>query len=177
MTPQLIHEVIGAAGHLSEDQFGDLLASSAGPRLAFAEAHLLDCDQCAAELASLRESLSLFRQASNAYADNQLRRLPPVALPARGVLSPALQPTYWAVAAAIFLTAILPLQTLRQHTFHAAPAVSAGMPQSASLSDEALLQDVDSYTSASVPAPMQALADPGFASTTTTIQNPVQRKD
>ena len=178
MTPQLTHQVNDAASHLTEEQFGDLLAHSAqigdwtsAPVLA----HLLSCEQCAAELANLRDSISLFRQASNAYADNELRRLPPVALPARGILSPALVPTYWAVAAAIFLTAILPLQSLRQHPLHAAPAVSAGISESA-VSDEALLEDVDNYTSATVPSPMQALADPGFSSTITN-QNSDQRKD
>ncbi|MDP9049232.1 MAG: hypothetical protein M3O31_00705 [Acidobacteriota bacterium] len=175
MTPQLTHQVNDAASHLTEEQFGDLLASTVSPELGSAEAHLLACDQCAAELASLRESISLFRQASNAYADNELRRLPPVALPARGILSPALVPTCWAVAAAIFLTAILPLQSLRQHPLHAAPAVSAGISESA-VSDEALLEDVDNYTSATVPSPMQALADPGFSSTITN-QNSDQRKD
>jgi hypothetical protein len=177
MTPQLtLHP---GSAHLTEDQFGELLTHTAGPALESAEVHLLACDQCASELAGLRDSISLFRRASNTYADNELRRLPPVSLPARGTLSPALAPTYWLAAAALFLAAILPMQSLRQHTLHAAPAVSAGTPESTSQSDEALLEDVDSYSSASVPAPMQALADPNFSSTgiTATIQNSDQRKD
>jgi hypothetical protein len=177
MTPQLtLHP---SSAHLTEEQFGDVLAHTSGPALESAEAHLLACDQCASEFAGLRDSLSLFRQASNTYADNELRRLPPVSLPARGILSPALAPTYWLAAAALFVAAILPMQSLRQHTFRAAPAVSSSTPESASQSDEALLEDVDSYTSASVPAPMQALADPNLSSTaiTATIQNSDQRKD
>jgi anti-sigma factor RsiW len=177
MTPQLTPN--SSSAHLTEDQFGELLAHASGPALESAEAHLLACDQCASELAGLRDSVSLFRQASNAYADNELRRLPPVSLPSRGVLSPAFAPTYWLAAAALFLSAILPMQSLRQHTFRAAPAVSASTPESVSQSDEALLEDVDSYTSASVPAPMQALADPNFSSTgiTATTQYSDQRKD
>jgi anti-sigma factor RsiW len=177
MTPQLtLHP---RSAHLTEDQFGELLAQTSGPALESAEAHLLACDQCASELAGLRDSVSLFRQASNAYADHELRRLPPVSLPARGALSPAFTPTYLIAAAALFLAAILPMQSLRQHSFRATPAISAGTPESASQSDEALLEDVDSYTSATVPAPMQALADPNFSSTgnTATIQNSDQRKD
>jgi anti-sigma factor RsiW len=177
MTPQLtLHP---SSAHLTEDQFGELLAQTSGPTLEAVEAHLLACEQCASELANLRDSLSLFRQASNTYADNELRRLPPVSMPARGVLSPAFAPTYLLTAAALFLAAILPMQSLRQHTFSAAPAVSAGTPESASQSDEALLEDVDSYTSASVPAPMQALADPNLSSAgiSSTNQNSDQRKD
>jgi anti-sigma factor RsiW len=177
MTPQLaLHP---KSEPLTDDQFGELLAYTDGPALASAEAHLLACDQCASEFAGLRDSLSLFRQASNAYADNELRNLPPVSLPARGILSPTLAPTYLLAAAALFLAAILPMQSLRQHAFRAAAAVSASMPESASQSDEALLDDVDSYTSASVPAPMQALADPTFSSSAiaATIQNTDQRKD
>jgi anti-sigma factor RsiW len=177
MTPQLTLHI--SSPHLTEDQFGELLAGTSGPALESAKAHLLACEECASELAGLRDSVSLFRQASNAYADHELRSLPPVSLPTRGVLSPALTPTYWLAAAALFLAAILPMQSLRQHTFRAAPAVSAGTPESASQSDEALLEDVDSYTSASVPAPLQALADPNLSSTgiTATNQNSDQRKD
>ena len=177
MTPQLtLHP---SSAHLTEDQFGELLADTSGPALESAKAHLLVCDQCASELAGLRDSISLFRQASNTYADNELRRLPPVSLPARGVLSPAFAPTYLLAAAALFFAAMLPMQSLRQHTLRTAPAVSASTPESASQSDEALLEDVDSYTSASVPAPMQALADPNLSSTgiTATNQNSDQRKD
>jgi hypothetical protein len=186
MTPQLTllpNLVPGHPGpaHLTQEQFGELLsvpACTADPAPASAEAHLLACEHCAAELASLRESLSLFRQASNAHADNQLRQMPRVSLPARGVFSPALEPTWWVAAAAIFLAAILPMQSLRQHTFRSAPAVSATTSDSATESDEALLEDVDRDTSASVPAPMQALADPTDSmSPTAFISTSVQRKD
>jgi hypothetical protein len=81
-------------------------------------------------------------------------------LPARSFFSPALSPTYCAAAAALFLAAILPIQSLHQHALRVAPAVSAVATEGASQSDEALLDDVDRYTSASVPAPMQVLADP-----------------
>ena len=51
---------IAGSAHLSGEQFGELLARSAGspePSDALAEAHLRICEQCSAELAALRESL------------------------------------------------------------------------------------------------------------------------
>ena len=169
MTPQPAPQPrIANAGpgssHLTEDQFGELLAAStrtAASGSSATEAHLLSCEQCAAELASLRESLSFFRQASNAYADNELRHLPPVSLPARHIFSPAFAPAYWATAAAaFFLSALLPMQMLHRHAFQPASGIVAGIPDRPVQSDEALLEDVDSEISASVPTPMQALAVP-----------------
>jgi hypothetical protein len=176
MTPQLASQPGVAAcadldsrhlTHLTEDQFGELLTDSPGPsgsdpgpNAALAAAHLLSCRQCAAELTTLRESLSLFREATNAYAGNELRRRPQMSLPTRRLLSPALEPAYWAAAAAIVLAAFLPMQFLRQHPSQPAPSVVASVADRSAQSDEALLEDVNREISASVPAPMQALADP-----------------
>ena len=182
MTPQLTQPSRIAAGtHLSEDQFGELLAQSPGihtSETAAAEAHILACEQCAAEFAALRESLSLFRQASSAYADKELCNLPPMQLPARPSHALALQPTYLAVAAAVVLAAFLPLQTMRQHSFQPAPSVATSVAdRPAQPEDEALLQDIDTEISASVPTPMQALADPTSGDTNSSISTSTQRKD
>jgi hypothetical protein len=187
MTPQLAPQPSAPSGstHLNEEQFGELLVRSAGVRtseISLAETHVLNCEQCAAELATLRESLSLFLQASNAYADNELRNLPPLHLPARPAPTLALQPAYWAVAAAIILAAFLPSQTLRQHSLKSAAAVTATVANRPVQSeDEALLNDVDTAISASVPTPMQALADPtaGIASEDldSSVPTSTQRKD
>ena len=158
--------------HLTEAQFGDLLA--AAPANPIAEVHLLACPQCSDELASMRESLSLFRQASSAHADNELRRLPPMTLPARSTSIPALQPTFFLAAAALFLAAFIPMQTLRQHNLQPAVGIatsSVNNSQSQTQSDDALLEDVDRDASASVPAPMQALADP---TDSTSLNSPAQ---
>jgi anti-sigma factor RsiW len=173
MTPQL-------ATHLTEDQFGELLSNSteiSNSPSAPAEAHVLTCEQCAAELASLRESLSLFRQASNAYADNELRRMPPISLPTRR--SPALEPAYWAAAGALVLAAFLPMQMMHRQSLQATPAVAvADRPAQ---TDEALLEDVNQAISASVPTPMQSLADPTADVASVDIDSSVptstQRKD
>jgi hypothetical protein len=170
------------AAHLTEDQFGELLTDSSQAASSPAQAHLLSCDQCAAELFTLRDSLSLFRHAASAYADNELRRLPQISLPSRSIVSTALGPTQWVAATAIFLVALLPMQIARQHSLRSAPAVSASVSSDLdqSQSDEALLEDVDRDTSALIPEPMQTLADPtaNFStSTDTSIQSSVQRKD
>ena len=165
--------------HLTEEQFGELFATNAAPATpatALANAHLLSCAQCAAEFASLRESLSHFRQASNAYACNELRRQPPITLPDRPMFSPALEPAYLAAAVAILLAAFLPMQALRRAALQPAPSMVSGITDRSAQSDEALLEDINREISASVPTPMQALADP-TADTDTPIQNSPQRKD
>jgi hypothetical protein len=183
MIPQLASQpnIAGCAHHdaqhLTEDQFGELLAcspESSGSSLV--EAHLLSCEQCAAELAGLRESLSLFRQASTAHADSELRRLPQLKLPVRSTLFPVMQSAYWAAAAALVLAAFLPMQVLHRRALQPPPVFSAAVAVSPVESDEALLDDVNREASASVPDPMQALVDPttnvdASASTST------QRKD
>jgi len=184
MTPQLtLLPGIADRTHLTGEQFGELLAGSTAtnsPASSAAEAHLLACEKCAAELATLRESLCLFRQASNAYADSGLQRLPQMTLPARPAVSTTLEPAYWAAAAALFLAALLPMQMMRQHPLRPVPVASVNAPGQPVESDEALLEDVNREVSASVPTPMQALADPtadGSAGIETSIQNSIQRKD
>ena len=153
--------------HLTEAQFGELLA---GPvrkddfALTPAEAHVLACEQCAAELAGLHESLTLFRQAATAYTVAELRRIPPVVLPALPMVSPALRSMVLATAAALVFAAFVPMQMLHQRSQRAsqqaASADTADIQHYATESNEALLDDVSRATSASVPDAMQSLADP-----------------
>jgi hypothetical protein len=190
MTPQLALQPQIAASqsqthlspqspHLTEDQLDQLLARSANCAASPAEAHLLACDQCAAEFAGLRDSLSLFREASTAYADNQLRTMPRMTLPSRRIFSPALEPTWWVAAATIVLAGLLPMQLSRPHIRQSPSSSPAILEDRSAQSDEALLEDVDRDTSASVPASMQALADPtdGAASVNPSVSTSTQRKD
>jgi hypothetical protein len=188
MTPQLalVPRIATHAAHLTEDQFGELLAASsrtAASGNSDAQAHLLSCERCAAELASLRESLSLFRQASAAYANDELRQLPQMPIPARRpMLSPMPAQAYWAfAAAATFLVALLPMEAFRQHTLQPQQAIVTTMTSVSAESDDALLEDINQKVSASVPSPMQALADPAADVTSTGIASSVptsdQRKD
>jgi hypothetical protein len=131
--------------HLTGEQFGELMAGTteaAGGELALAEAHLLVCEQCAAELASLREAICFYREASIAYADEELRQRPRWILPARSSSPRSLVPAYWVAAAAMLLTALFPLQVMRRHSV--APAAASVSSVAASdagrdaQSDEAL---------------------------------------
>lgn len=177
--------ISGLSGHLTEAQFGELLAGPAKKAdrpLTPAEHHVLTCEQCAAELASLRETLALFRGATTAYADDQLRNSAPIPVPARLFVSPALRPMYFAIAATLALAAFLPMQTLhqrsRQAVVHQAAAATAvaGFQHYARESNEALLEDVDRAASASVPDSMQALADP-MGNNDLSARKSSQRKD
>lgn len=163
--------------HLTEEQFGELLGPSAETaNRACAEAHIAACEQCSAELASLRDSLSLFRQAAGAYAENEFRRLPQWSASRMPVRRPMLQPAYWAAAAALLLAAVLPLQMFHRHATPPPPAVAVTTPDHPTVSDEALFESVNSEISESVPTPMQALADP-TSDATGSIQNPTKRKE
>ncbi len=177
-----------SSGHLTEVQFGELLDGSANKTyripdraLTSAEEHLLTCEQCAAELATLREALLLFRGAATAYADDQLRNSAPIPIPARPLVVPALRPMYFAAAAALALAAFVPMQMLHQRSRQApqqmtATGAAVDVQTYATESNEALLDDVDRAASASVPDSMQALADPA-ANDDLSIEKRNPRKD
>src|SRR4030081_3789212 len=123
--------------------------------------HLRACLICSAELRSLRDSLSHFRDASVSYARQEFAHSHaqrPSLPPPHSFLS---QPLYWAAAAVVFVAALFPLSMHRQHP---APPVIQTIATSPSLrateSDEALLADIDQKLSADVPSPMEPLADP-----------------
>jgi hypothetical protein len=132
--------------------------------------HLRACLICSAELRSLRDSLSLFRDASVSFARQEFAQ----SYAQRSSIAPPhsflSQPLYWTAAAVVFVAALFPLSMHRQH---AAPPVARTTTTSSSLqtteSDEALLADIDQKLSADVPAPMAPLADPTAGATSTTF--------
>jgi hypothetical protein len=132
--------------------------------------HLRACLICSAELRSLRDSLSLFRDASVSFARQEFAQ----SYAQRSSIAPPhsflSQPLYWTAAAVVFVAALFPLSMHRQH---AAPPVARTTATSSSLrtteSDEALLADIDQKLSADVPAPMAPLADPTAGATSTTF--------
>jgi hypothetical protein len=167
--------------HLTDDQLSELLAVGSGHRSgddAATEAHLATCKLCAGELAELRESFSIFREATvacanNAYEDRKAHAdgesLDWVAAAQRPQM---LHPAFWTAAAAMLLTAVLlPLQ-LRPHAA-VNPVTTHSSPGSGE-SDEALLESIDRDLSASVPTQMQALADPSGNSDPTLLQMSIQ---
>jgi hypothetical protein len=172
--------------HLTHEQLCDLiLADSSLPFEGnsqndsdVVQAHLRACLLCSAELRSLRDSLSHFRDASTAYARQEFAQ----SYAQRSSIAPPhsflSQPLYWTAAVVVFVAALFPLSMHRQRPIPpvTATAASASPQTTESESDDALLADIDQKVSADVPSPMEPLADPtaGAASTTSTSN---QRND
>jgi hypothetical protein len=159
--------------HLTHEQLCDVLLAdssqqSVGDRdTDVVDQHLQACLICSAELKSLRDSLSHFRDASVAYSRQQFAQSyaqRSSIAPPHNVLS---QPLYWAAAAVIFVAALFPISLHRQSAAREAVKSAAVAAQNAE-SDEALLSDIDQKVSADVPSPMQPLADPTDETPSTT---------
>ena len=132
------------------------------------QAHLRACPVCSAELRSLRDSLSNFRDASVSFARQEFahtyaRRSSSIA-PPHSYLS---QPLYWAAAAVVFVAALFPLSMHRHLPVAPVTTTIASGTSQITESDEALLADIDQKVSADVPYPMEPLADPTDGTTTT----------
>jgi hypothetical protein len=161
--------------HLTHEQLCDvLLADSSLPSVGVdhntdvVDQHLQACLICSAELKSLRDSLSLFRDASVSYsrqefAHSYARRSSIV--PPQSMLS---QPLYWAAAAVVFVAALFPINLHRQQMAARSAATAAATASQTTESDEALLSDIDQKVSADVPSPMEPLANPTDGTTTLT---------
>jgi hypothetical protein len=170
--------------HLTHEQLCDLiLADSSLPfdgnsqnDSDVVQAHLRACLLCSAELRSLRDSLSHFRDASTAYARQEFAQ----SYAQRSSIAPPhsflSQPLYWTAAAVVFVAALFPLSMHRQRAIAPVTATAASASPQITESDDALLADIDQKVSADVPSPMEPLADPtaGAASTTSTSN---QRND
>jgi hypothetical protein len=131
--------------------------------------HLRACLICSAELRSLRDSLSHFRDASVSYARQEFAQ----SYAQRSSIAPPhsflSQPLYWAAAAVVFVAALFPLSMHRHRPSPAVIGTTATSPsRQTTESDEALLADIDQKLSADVPSPMEPLADPTAGATSTT---------
>jgi hypothetical protein len=132
--------------------------------------HLRACLVCSAELKSLRDSLSHFRDASVSYARKEFAQ----SYAQRSSIAPPhsylSQPLYWAAAAVVFVAALFPLSMHRHRPVASVTATAVSASPQTTESDEALLADIDQKVSADVPSPMEPLADPtaGAASATST---------
>ncbi len=141
--------------HLTDAQFDDLLDTNADHAT---ELHLAECANCRQELAELGEALANFRFAANGIAltHEAIRR--PQAHATGKPERRYFRPSAWATGlatAALVLTGSLTVLHRHATIDHAPIAVAA--PTNNSISDEALLQDIDSDLSASVPAPLKPL--------------------
>jgi anti-sigma factor RsiW len=161
--------------HLTHEQLCDLILADSPlsseteartdvqPNSDIVHAHLRACAVCSAELATLRDSLVHFRNASASYARQEFAQgyARQSIAPPHSFLS---QPLYWAAAAVIFVAALFPLSMRHQPASIVNHAVSSTSSQTAE-SDEALLADIDQDISADVPASMEPLANPTTAAT------------
>jgi hypothetical protein len=159
--------------HLTHEQLCDVLLANSSQQSVgdrdtdVVEQHLQACLICSAELKSLRDSLSHFRDASVAYSRQQFAQSyaqRSSIAPPHSMLS---QPLYWAAAAVMFVAALFPITLHRQSATREAVKTAAVAAQNAE-SDEALLSDIDQKVSADVPSPMQPLVDPTDETTSTT---------
>jgi hypothetical protein len=169
MTIHLTHEqlcdLILAESSLSLD--GESCNASWG-KSDVVQAHLLACPVCSAELRSLRDSLSHFRNASISYARQEFAQSSArqsSITPPHSYLS---QPLYWTAAAVIFIAALFPLSMHKQRPASLTTATTTSSSPRTNESDEALLADIDQKLSADVPSPMAPLADPTAGTIATT---------
>jgi hypothetical protein len=161
--------------HLTHEQLCDLiLADSSLPSEGtssndsdIVQAHLRACLICSAELRSLRDSLSHFRDASISYARQEFAQ----SYAQRSSIAPPhsylSQPLYWTAAIVVIVAALFPLSMHRQRPVSPATATVASAASQPTESDEALLADIDQKVSADVPSPMEPLADPTAGATST----------
>ena len=157
--------------HLTHEQICDFILDPP-PQSALSTAHLAACPACKAELATLSASLHRFQESSRSFAERELARRPVVIeLPRRRSIMAV--PAYLA-AAALFLGAVfIPLRLHRPVAAVPPPSPEAAVAVSVQTteSDEALLEEINQDLSASVPSPMQPLADPtASASSATSTQ-------
>jgi hypothetical protein len=153
MTPHLTHEklcdmILARSPHPLSSDFASL------------QRHLSACPSCTAELAALRASLTVFREASTSYSQQQLTHLRADKITSVSKSKVAFQPIYWAAAAVLCIAAALPITLHRQIPSAPVSSTSAIKPAAISPSDEALLEEINTEISAPIPSPMQPLADP-----------------
>jgi hypothetical protein len=171
MTLHLTHEqlcdlILADSSLLLESEFRNDLKDDSD----VVQAHLRACLVCSAELRSLRDSLSHFRDASVAYARQEFAQ----SYAQRSSIAPPhsylSQPLYWAAAVVVFVAALFPLSMHRQRPVSSATPTASSVSAQTTESDEALLADIEQKVSADVPSPMQPLADPTAGTTSTSEQ-------
>lgn len=156
--------------HLTHEQLCDLLLENSAPALDQVE-HLRTCSRCAAEYNSLRESITLFRSTTIAWAghvsanrtwSSPIRLLSTATRQRNHRAEQLLMPVLWAAAAMLLIASAIPFalhppQEPARTTHSNPPAPVRPIDR---IGDEALLEEVDQTLSSSIPAPMQPLADP-----------------
>jgi len=163
--------------HLSHEQLCDILLARSPRALssdfAALQDHLSICSACATELADLRISLSIFRDASTSYARQQLTHVDTRKFSSLSQGTTFFQPVYRAIAATLLLAATLPFGLHRQPPSPPpSSSATASAPAHTIQSDEALLEEISQELAAPIPSPMRPLADPTASSDATQSTSP-----
>jgi hypothetical protein len=132
--------------HLSSEQFDGVLSGQASQD---AKLHLSGCAQCSEELASLRGAFGNFREAASAVAE-QHRLLAVTSTPRR-----VPRMAWGLAAAALFMSIAAPFTV---HRRVAVPIEGPVTQNAVTMSDEALLDNVQNDLSSSVPESLLPLA-------------------
>jgi hypothetical protein len=139
--------------HLTNEQFVTLLISPGA-----GHPHLRSCELCASQLEGLRSSIGDLRDASIVAAERHYRAAVRAQAAPRRTQRPRLAWAATAVAAALFLG--VPFAAKLRTPVHptvAATPVAGPLTNASNLSDDQLLNNVDSDLSASVPSPLLPL--------------------
>ncbi len=154
--------------HLTPAELADVLIGDTSDTAAntASRAHLRSCPVCSGELDALRRPLELFRSAASTFAEQEYARVRPSRLLS---YHPQLRPAWFALAAMALLVLLIP-GILHEQRLASVPAPQTSFATveptqlSTAESDDALLSEVDQDIAASVPSPMQPLADPTHSS-------------
>ena len=143
------------SAHLTNEEMTDRLL---GVPSMTVDAHLIECQECLAELDVMRASTGNFRDAAHSWSENAVavsRNLAAVASRGRTWRSE------WIVAAAFLLLMIVPVLYLRERK---SPSATSSQESPVAVSEQAqieqdneLLTAVNSEITEGVPAPMQPL--------------------
>jgi hypothetical protein len=139
--------------HLTSQQISEYLA---GQRIPATEEHLRGCPDCAAEVERATEPLKLFRASVCALGERQMG---PTRFVAQGRPARAFGPLQWqlAMVAAALVIAAIPLVRHFQPAPRTTAPIAMAQVAGAQVSDEALLRQVETEISRSVPATMEPL--------------------
>lgn len=147
--------------HLSAQDISEWMI---GNRPGSVEEHLGTCPECAAEVTRMSESIAMFGSAVREWSEQQARNIE-IRMPARA-------PRHfwntgmfrWQVATASMAALLLAaIPVYRMNHREPVPIITTA----AAVSDEVLMQNVETQISRSVPAPMEPLADLMTGDTTT----------
>jgi hypothetical protein len=140
--------------HLSSKQIAEWIA---GNRTAIGEQHITGCMQCRRELDSFSASLSLFSNSVRAWSEHEQSLAQSAQVRAAAPLQARFaHPLRWATIAASLLLLLLSGMTYREHVAEQHRIEQRQLERARA--DAALLEQVDTEVSQSVPSTFEPLA-------------------